>query len=197
MSMKKGHSQQVVSENIKSLIRSGQKQKHAVAKALANARSSKKMMMAEGGMVEKQDDDKEINPSEILKQKPEGSAKRAKEYSEKINFFAEGGMVEGDSDDLNEGSINVGGDMGEPGMAVYGEGEDSQGLSDNVMLAQALAKGLQAKKMKANDNSVSLPSDGSKMEMSDTMKQDLVSSDAMDEILKRKEKRRYGQYSPR
>lgn len=112
MPMKKGHSQEVVSSNIKELMHSGRKPKQAIAIALANARKYKKM--------------------------------------------AEGGYVEGDDE---EGSHNVGGDMGEPGEAVYPMGEDDQGLSDNVMEAQSLASALQSERYAANDNMVEYESD--------------------------------------
>jgi hypothetical protein len=54
MPLKKGHSQEVVGSNIKELVRSGRKQKQAVAIALANARKYKKM--ADGGYVDMDDD---------------------------------------------------------------------------------------------------------------------------------------------
>lgn len=50
MPMKKGHSKEVVSENIKEMISSGRPRRQAVAAALASARKSKKM--AEGGYVQ-------------------------------------------------------------------------------------------------------------------------------------------------
>lgn len=49
MPLQKGHSQDVISSNIKELVKSGKKHKEAIAAALAMARKSKKM--AEGGMV--------------------------------------------------------------------------------------------------------------------------------------------------
>jgi len=50
MPLKKGHSREVISQNIREMIASGHKPKQAIAAALANARKYKKM--AEGGMVE-------------------------------------------------------------------------------------------------------------------------------------------------
>lgn len=50
MPLKNGHSKEIVSGNIKELMRSGRKPKQAVAIALASARKSKKM--AEGGMID-------------------------------------------------------------------------------------------------------------------------------------------------
>jgi len=55
MPLIKGHSQKVISENIKELIKSGHKPKQAIAAALANARKYKKMsdggqVVEEGGM---------------------------------------------------------------------------------------------------------------------------------------------------
>lgn len=112
MPLMKGHSPEVVSGNIKELVKSGRKPKQAVAIALSNARKYKKM--AEGGMVE--DDEEMENP--------------------------------------HNGDMNVGGDMGEAGEAIYPKDDDDQGLSNNVMDAQALAEGLQASRYAANDNSV-------------------------------------------
>lgn len=54
MPLKKGHSREVVSNNIRELVDSGHKPKQAIAIALANARKYKKM--AEGGWVEGQDE---------------------------------------------------------------------------------------------------------------------------------------------
>ena len=48
--LKKGHSREVISQNIREMIASGHKPKQAIAASLANARKSKKM--AEGGMME-------------------------------------------------------------------------------------------------------------------------------------------------
>ncbi len=50
MPMKKGHSREVISENIKEMVKAGYKPKQAMAAALAEARNSKKM--AEGGMID-------------------------------------------------------------------------------------------------------------------------------------------------
>lgn len=50
MPLKKGHSREIVSQNIREMVASGHKPKQAIAAALANARQSKKM--AEGGMVD-------------------------------------------------------------------------------------------------------------------------------------------------
>lgn len=113
MPLKKGHSQEVVSSNIKELVRSGRKPKQAIAVALSNARKYKHM--------------------------------------------AAGGMIDDDEDEM--GSMNVAGDMGAAGEAVYPEGQDQEGLSPNVMLAEKLAEGLQARKYVANDNSVSYEAD--------------------------------------
>lgn len=50
MPLKPGHSQKVISENVKELIGTGRTQKEAVAIALSQARKSKRM--AGGGVVE-------------------------------------------------------------------------------------------------------------------------------------------------
>lgn len=50
MPLKNGHSQDVISGNIKELVKSGRPQKQAIAAALSMARKSKKM--ADGGLVD-------------------------------------------------------------------------------------------------------------------------------------------------
>lgn len=57
MPLKKGHSREVVSSNIKEMIAAGHDPKQAVAASLANARKYKKM--ADGGMVDFDNDDNE------------------------------------------------------------------------------------------------------------------------------------------
>lgn len=69
----------------------------------------------------------------------------------KSKKMTQGGMVE--EDDCNEGAVNAGDAVGEAGNAVYPEEMGNDSLSESVMAEQALAKGLQAKKYKANDNS--------------------------------------------
>jgi hypothetical protein len=69
----------------------------------------------------------------------------------KKKMMASGGMVE-ESEEGNEGSVNAGDTEGEAGDPVYPEGSDKEGLSESVMAEQALAKGLQERRMKANDN---------------------------------------------
>ena len=69
--------------------------------------------------------------------------------------LAEGGEVDGDHDereDMGLGSVDSASDEGLAGEAVYPEGMDDEGLSANVMDAERLAEGLQARRMKANDN---------------------------------------------
>jgi hypothetical protein len=59
--LKRGHSQEVVHQNVKEMVASGYPVKQAVAASLASARKYKKMAMggyADGGMV---DDDEEGN----------------------------------------------------------------------------------------------------------------------------------------
>ena len=59
--MRKGHSPEVVSHNVKELVKSGKKQKEAVAIALSAARKYKKM--AQGGLVESPDFDEDQDSS--------------------------------------------------------------------------------------------------------------------------------------
>lgn len=72
----------------------------------------------------------------------------------KAKKMAEGGMVEEEGSEMEEGSHNMGDDNGMSGMPVYPKGEDeAEGLSESVLAEEMLAKGLQARRMKANDNS--------------------------------------------
>jgi len=101
------------------------------------------------------------NIKEMVKSgmKPKQAIAAALSHQRQMKKMAMGGMVE-DKMDTDDGSIDAGSDeMGMPGQAVYPEGDDEQGLSENVMKAQALAEGLQAARMKANDNSVSYEAD--------------------------------------
>ncbi len=56
MPLKKGYSQEVISHNIKEMVKAGHPQRQAIAASLANARKHKKAM-AQGGMVEAPDSD--------------------------------------------------------------------------------------------------------------------------------------------
>lgn len=113
MPLAKGHSREIISSNIKEMVKSGRPAKQAIAASLAMARKSKKMAM--------------------------------------------GGMV----DDEDDGTSMMAGDP------VYPKGDDSQGLSEQVMDAQEENEGLQAEKYSANDNTNSYEADdmvaGSKM----------------------------------
>lgn len=173
MPLKKGFSPEVVSGNIKELVKSGYKPKQAVAISLAKKRKFKKM--SEGGMVKEEDPyeqsqkgmrpvnmdggglvDKEKQPpvtQSTFEQFQKGFRGENKKYKGGMMGYAEGGEVEPDLDeDPNEGSHNVGGDMGEPGLPVYSKGEDREGLSDSVMLVEAMNRHLQAQKYAANQN---------------------------------------------
>jgi len=119
MPLKKGHSREVISQNIREMIASGHPAKQAIAAALANSRKSKKM--AEGGMVE----------HESLEHKMDSDPEQ----------------------DLGFGSIDSAHDAGRAGEPVYPVGMDPDGLSQNVMDEQALARAIQAAGHRANDNS--------------------------------------------
>jgi hypothetical protein len=75
--------------------------------------------------------------------------------SRKYKKMAMGGMVEEGSEedyDPQEGSKNVGGDMGMPGKPLYPMGEDEQGLDESVSEHAALIEGLQKERYAANQN---------------------------------------------
>lgn len=62
MPLKKGHSREVISHNIKEMIKAGHPQKQAIAASLANARKYKKM--ADGGMVVSEDMDEGLGTTD-------------------------------------------------------------------------------------------------------------------------------------
>lgn len=121
MPFKKGHSPQVVSQNIKEMMGSGRPQKQAIAASLASARKYKKMwkggMYGDGGMVK---DGAPILDQDKLKQfqqgsmfNPNGKKKMAQggmvgspeEYDDNeephVPMYAEGGMV-GSSEEFDD-----------------------------------------------------------------------------------------------
>lgn len=140
MPMKHGHSPEVVHQNIKEMVAAGHPLKQAVAAALAMKRKSKKM--AEGGMVDPDDDmdlgtdnseDAQRSLAEIQKagrslpqdiaspEMEEHSDHLAKalykqaQDEEKLHF-ADGGLIEGmeDREDGNEPSMAMPADTDEP-----------------------------------------------------------------------------------
>lgn len=178
MPLKKGFSPEVVSGNIKELVRSGRKPKQAVAIALANKRKFKKMSQG-GVMEEEQDHDPEtygMVPEErsmggsmgydgggtVQDNTPAGvdPDKAAALAASFKKAFGEGkyrgGVISHEEpdlkEDMNEGDHNESDEKGLPGRAVYPMDEDRQGLSDSVMLVQALNRQLQKQKYPANDN---------------------------------------------
>lgn len=122
MPLKKGHSQEVISQNIKEMVAAGHDPKQAVAASLAHARKYRKM--AEGGMVDFDDDlDEGTNNTEDAQrslgelqaqgrsmpqdvENPEmeehddhlAKALYDKSQSTDALMFAEGGLVEGMAD---------------------------------------------------------------------------------------------------
>jgi hypothetical protein len=91
----KGHSPEVVHSNIKELVRAGHDPKQAIAIALANSRKSK--MMAEGGMVDDDNDMPrdlyEINEAAV---EPPEDISNPEEIAENFDMtkMAMGGMVQ-------------------------------------------------------------------------------------------------------
>lgn len=98
MPFKKGHSPQVVSENIKEMMRSGKPQKQSIAASLASARKYKKMwkggMYDEGGVVKDTKDQAPSLDPEKVKQFQFGSVFNPQGKKK----MADGGMVESDMD---------------------------------------------------------------------------------------------------
>ena len=139
MPLKHGHSPEVVHSNIKEMVAAGHPVKQAVAAALAMKRKSKKM--AEGGMVDP-DDDMDLGtdnaegaqrslaeiqeagrslPQDIaspeMEMHSDHLAKALYKQSQDMDklSFAEGGLVEGMEDELNGN---------EPSMAMPGETDE-------------------------------------------------------------------------
>lgn len=86
MPMKKGHSPEIVSHNIKEMIKAGHPAKQAVAASLASARKYKKMAM--GGMMMDSDQDQRNDKTDTL-----GEAIGYPGFSKKKKM-AHGGLVE-------------------------------------------------------------------------------------------------------
>lgn len=119
MPLKKGHSPEIVSANIKELVKSGRKQKEAVAIALSSARQSRKM--AEGGIVDEPAprDIAELNTDAL----PDENAAEPEEHSEDelfasalrkaadgvgtVEMMAEGGLVDDDEEETAEGNLSL------------------------------------------------------------------------------------------
>lgn len=159
--------------NIGGLMKSGMSQKQAIPKALSMMRMKKKKM-AEGGEVE--DGTTEVSPNneefnkyqqyqknaaDMLEDKPTMDASHPALEDVNPQPMAEGGMVEDDSEGSTEDGMS--------GEAVFPKGDKELGLSENVQAAQMLAKGLQERKIKANNNTNSYdayPSMGGGQEMS-------------------------------
>lgn len=109
MPLKKGHSPEVVSSNVRDLVRSGRKPKEAIAIALMEKRKSK---MSEGGMVDADVNDEEFrslgelmiegDQGEITSPEEQehrmGLAEALHKKSEDREYMSDGGLVEGDSD---------------------------------------------------------------------------------------------------
>ena len=100
MPLIKGHSPEVVSKNIKELMKSGRKQKQAIAIALAEKRKSKKM--ADGGLV-----------TPPPPPPPSDAVDKFVNSFKKATHYAHGGEVEYESDfeeprDLNELRMDAG-----------------------------------------------------------------------------------------
>ena len=100
------------------------------------------------------------NIKELVKsgRKPKQAIAIALAHQRQMKHMSEGGLVESQQDS-DDGDISSQGDMGSPGEATYPQHDDDEGLSPNVMSAEALAKGLQEQKYAANQNSNSYEAD--------------------------------------
>ncbi len=153
---------------INKLVGSGMPQKDAIAKALSMKRRAKKM--AEGGEVESgmdSYDDKGVSFSDDRDAPPEENGPWPGTI---VMKKADGGMIE------DEGSAE------KSGEAVYPEEDADHSLSENVLAQELLAQGLQARKMKANDNTNSYDpfpgkESGKKMNQGGLLVEDHVESD--------------------
>lgn len=162
MPLKKGHSREVVSQNIHEMVRAGYEPKEAAAAALSSARKYKKMAM--GGMVDADDDeglgtnnDEEANRGlyEINVQgnyNPAGVENPAAErhddtlakalymkaQDEGMMQYAMGGLVQGNTADDEPVGAKPSEDMesmSEEPMAVESEVKSGMGLSADAMQA--------------------------------------------------------------
>lgn len=75
-----------------------------------------------------------------------------RKYKKKM---AEGGYVDDDDGEMNEPE-----EASEAGAAEYPVMDEAEGLSEQTLAEEMLAKGLQKEKMKANDNHVSYSPEG-------------------------------------
>ncbi len=113
MPLKEGHSKEVVSENVRELVKSGRKPKEAIAIALASARKSKKMYNGGEVTIQHVDDEKpqNIDKDETMKYidyeehpKERGAVddKNKPALDMDNHMYAEGGEVKGLAEALSE-----------------------------------------------------------------------------------------------
>lgn len=134
---------------INKFMSSGSGHKDAIAKALSMKRKAKKM--ADGGEVQDANGETEVNEEAM---KMSDFKKNAADMMHEDSSWGAGHPSMQDAAKMAEGGVVEGdeGDSEEAGDAVYPKGTEEQGLSQSVLAEQMLAKGLQMKKMKANDN---------------------------------------------
>lgn len=116
MPLGKGYSREVVSKNIHEMVRAGHKPRQAIAAALANARKYKKM--AEGGMVEPEDEMLDKGPEDY--QRTLGQISRDGDYHPQD--VANPAEMDEDADIAAALRRQVRGDLGLDGEAHFAMG---------------------------------------------------------------------------
>lgn len=164
MPLKHGVSSQVVSQNIKEMMKAGHKKSQAVAAALSMKRKSQKM--AEGGMVEDNDldDEHERSLNELMIQGDQPPVANPEEQDmekklaialhnahEKEEYMYDGGMVEGMSG--NEEPEVMHSSSEEPMEEEMGHEADAghsviEGVPMSMALSEEAKKAIEAKKKK-------------------------------------------------
>jgi hypothetical protein len=167
MPLKPGNSHEIVSSNIKEMVRSGMKPKQAIAAALSHARKSKKM--AEGGLVESQmdsddavgdmagkptypmgDDDQGLSPNVMSQQELSDALQSSHSKANSVSYEAESEPSGSKLDEagLEDEADSLHSSLGsKPSQDMSSSVEDrsrmpsgGMGLSDEAMKALAAKK---------------------------------------------------------
>ncbi len=215
--MMKGYQPEVISSNVREMMKSGRPQKSAIAASLASARKFKKM--AKGGMVDmdKEDpenymrslneirDDGEYYPNEVANPNEQDEAqgfaaalRRQANNSLSPENYASGGYVKGDSNEDYEKSYQKSEEEDEEGEKGYAQGglvqagpEEDQRLNgaqpELGWIDDGTSEPMSAEPMKPQGQ----------MRMGGEPSGPGLSAEAKAAILRRKMGRRYGAFDPK